>query len=179
MEMFGCILSLDTFVLCEHILWKNKAFHTWKGFCLYECFCYFQNYLPSPHPISFIFGVFLKKKLNLLMSALFPQIQINMQRKMRFTGIVTQGASRMGTAEFIKAFKVASSLDGKTYTMYRTEGERKDRVRRRNTTQQNQCTVVHTSICFKLFYWPSFVERCASQDTSTQIHITHHYVSER
>lgn len=55
-----------------------------------------------------------------------------MQRKMRFTGIVTQGASRIGTAEFIKAFKVASSLDGKTYTMYRTEGERKDRVRRHN-----------------------------------------------
>ncbi|TKS73959.1 EGF-like repeat and discoidin I-like domain-containing protein 3 [Collichthys lucidus] len=57
-----------------------------------------------------------------------PWIEINMQRKMRFTGIVTQGASRIGTAEFIKAFKVASSLDGKTYTMYRTEGERKDRV---------------------------------------------------
>ncbi|KAG7237152.1 hypothetical protein INR49_032753, partial [Caranx melampygus] len=34
-------------------------------------------------------------------------------------------ASRMGTAEFIKAFKVASSLDGKTYTMYRTEGQRR------------------------------------------------------
>lgn len=66
------------------------------------------------------------------MSALSLQFQINMQRKMRFTGIVTQGASRIGTAEFIKAFKVASSLDGKTYTMYRTEGERKDRVRRHN-----------------------------------------------
>lgn len=49
---------------------------------------------------------------------------------MRFTGIVTQGASRIGTAEFIKAFKVASSLDGKTYTMYRTEGERGDHVGR-------------------------------------------------
>lgn len=47
---------------------------------------------------------------------------------MRFSGIVTQGASRMGTAEFIKAFKVASSLDGKTYTMYRTEGQSKDQV---------------------------------------------------
>lgn len=53
-----------------------------------------------------------------------------MQRKMRFTGIVTQGASRMGTAEFIKAFKVASSLDGKMYTMYRTEGQTSDHVRR-------------------------------------------------
>ncbi|XP_069551498.1 milk fat globule EGF and factor V/VIII domain containing b isoform X3 [Brachyistius frenatus] len=57
-----------------------------------------------------------------------PWIELNMQRKMRFTGIVTQGASRMGTAEFIKAFKVASSLDGKTYTMYRREGQRRDNV---------------------------------------------------
>ncbi|KAF1386499.1 hypothetical protein PFLUV_G00095480 [Perca fluviatilis] len=57
-----------------------------------------------------------------------PWIEINMQRKMRITGIVMQGASRIGTAEFIKAFKVASSLDGKTYTMYRTDGQRKDNV---------------------------------------------------
>lgn len=62
------------------------------------------------------------------MSALFLQSQIKMQRKMRFTGIVTQGASRIGTAEFIKAFKVASSLDGRTYTMFRTEGESSDHV---------------------------------------------------
>lgn len=53
-----------------------------------------------------------------------------MQRKMRFTGIVTQGASRIGTAEYIKAFKVASSLDGRTFVVYRTEGETRDHVRR-------------------------------------------------
>uniref|UniRef100_A0A9J7XID4 Milk fat globule EGF and factor V/VIII domain containing b n=2 Tax=Cyprinus carpio TaxID=7962 RepID=A0A9J7XID4_CYPCA len=52
-----------------------------------------------------------------------PWIEVNLQRKMRFTGIITQGASRMGTAEFIKSFKVASSLDGRTYTMYRAEGQ--------------------------------------------------------
>ncbi|ROL43955.1 EGF-like repeat and discoidin I-like domain-containing protein 3 [Anabarilius grahami] len=57
-----------------------------------------------------------------------PWIEINLQRKMRFTGIITQGASRMGTAEFIKAFKVASSLDGRTYTMYRLEGQSKDLI---------------------------------------------------
>ncbi|XP_056595274.1 milk fat globule EGF and factor V/VIII domain containing b isoform X1 [Triplophysa dalaica] len=57
-----------------------------------------------------------------------PWIQINTQRKMRFTGIITQGASRIGTAEFIKTFKVASSLDGRTYTMYRSEGQNKDVV---------------------------------------------------
>lgn len=67
-----------------------------------------------------------------LISALF---QINVQRKMRFTGIVTQGASRMATAEFIKAFKVASSLDGRTYAVYRTEGERRDHVRRLRSTK--------------------------------------------
>lgn len=47
---------------------------------------------------------------------------------MRFTGLVTQGASRMGYAEFIKAFKVASSVDGRTYTVYRAEGERSNHV---------------------------------------------------
>jgi len=52
-----------------------------------------------------------------------------MQKKMRLTGIITQGASRMGTAEYIKVFKVASSFDGKTYTVYRADGQRKDRVR--------------------------------------------------
>ncbi|XP_029697514.1 milk fat globule EGF and factor V/VIII domain containing b [Takifugu rubripes] len=57
-----------------------------------------------------------------------PWIQVNMQRKMRLTGIVTQGASRIGSAEYIKVFKVASGLDGRTFTMYRTEGETRDHV---------------------------------------------------
>ncbi|XP_034031812.1 milk fat globule EGF and factor V/VIII domain containing b isoform X3 [Thalassophryne amazonica] len=57
-----------------------------------------------------------------------PWIEINMQRKMRFTGIVTQGASRVGTAEFIKAFKVASSLDGRTYTVYKKDGKKSEHV---------------------------------------------------
>lgn len=47
---------------------------------------------------------------------------------MRFTGLVTQGASRMGSSEFIKAFKVASSLDGRSYTVFRAEGENSDHV---------------------------------------------------
>lgn len=77
--------------------------------------------------------LFISQVLKGLFSRLFSHYQINMQRKMRLTGIVTQGASRMGSAEFIKAFKVASSLDGKTYTMYRTEGQRKDHVWRCNS----------------------------------------------
>ncbi|XP_066557690.1 lactadherin isoform X2 [Amia ocellicauda] len=57
-----------------------------------------------------------------------PWIEINLQRKMRLSGIITQGASRMGTAEYIKSFKVTSSFDGKTYTIYKTEGQKKDKV---------------------------------------------------
>ncbi|XP_067105088.1 lactadherin-like isoform X2 [Osmerus mordax] len=57
-----------------------------------------------------------------------PWIEINLQKKMRLTGIISQGASRMGTAEFIKAFKVAASFDGKTYTTFRSEGQRRDKV---------------------------------------------------
>ncbi|KAL7885604.1 hypothetical protein AOLI_G00058990 [Acnodon oligacanthus] len=57
-----------------------------------------------------------------------PWIEINMERKMRFTGIITQGASRMGTAEYVKSFKVASSLDGRTYTIYRAEDQKVNTV---------------------------------------------------
>lgn len=57
-----------------------------------------------------------------------PWIEIDVQKKMRLTGIITQGASRMGTAEFIKAFKLSSSLDGQSYTPYRAEGQRRDKV---------------------------------------------------
>ncbi|XP_011486550.1 EGF-like repeat and discoidin I-like domain-containing protein 3 isoform X1 [Oryzias latipes] len=57
-----------------------------------------------------------------------PWIEINMQKKMRLTGIITQGASRMGAAEYIKNFKVASSLDGISYITYKAEGQRRDKV---------------------------------------------------
>lgn len=48
---------------------------------------------------------------------------------MRLTGIITQGASRLGTAEYIKAFKVASSLDGNSYITYKVDGQQRDKVR--------------------------------------------------
>lgn len=48
---------------------------------------------------------------------------------MRLTGIITQGASRMGTAEYIKAYKVASSLDGNTYTILKVQGQWRDKVK--------------------------------------------------
>ncbi|CAG5859075.1 unnamed protein product [Menidia menidia] len=57
-----------------------------------------------------------------------PWIEINMQKKMRLTGIITQGASRMGAAEYIKAFKVAASLDGVSYITYRADAPRRDKI---------------------------------------------------
>ncbi|KAM9816258.1 milk fat globule EGF and factor V/VIII domain containing b isoform X3 [Syngnathus typhle] len=57
-----------------------------------------------------------------------PWLEVNLQRKMRITGLVTQGASRVGSAEYIKTFKVASSLDGKTYTLYRSQDQTKDQI---------------------------------------------------
>ncbi|XP_041074370.1 EGF-like repeat and discoidin I-like domain-containing protein 3 isoform X3 [Polyodon spathula] len=57
-----------------------------------------------------------------------PWIEVNLKEKMRVSGIITQGASRMGTAEFVKSFKVASSFDGKTFTIYRAAGQRRDMV---------------------------------------------------
>ncbi|XP_029904248.1 lactadherin-like isoform X1 [Myripristis murdjan] len=57
-----------------------------------------------------------------------PWIEIDLQKTMRLTGIITQGASRMGSAEFIKAFKVSTSVDGEAYITYRVDGQRKDKV---------------------------------------------------
>ena len=51
-----------------------------------------------------------------------------MQKKMRLMGIITQGASRMGAAEYIKAFKIATSFDGAAYSTYRVDGPRRDKV---------------------------------------------------
>lgn len=48
---------------------------------------------------------------------------------MRLTGIITQGASRMGTAEYIKAYKVSSSLDGNTYAALKVQGQWRDKVK--------------------------------------------------
>ncbi|XP_077375181.1 lactadherin-like isoform X1 [Festucalex cinctus] len=69
-----------------------------------------------------------------------PWIEVNMQKKMRLTGIITQGASRMGTAEYIKAFKVSSSFDGKTYVTYRMDGQRRDKVLVGNTDNDSTKT---------------------------------------
>jgi hypothetical protein len=56
-------------------------------------------------------------------------LQINLQRKMRVTGVITQGAKRIGSPEYIKSYKIAYSNDGKTWAMYKVKGTSEDMVR--------------------------------------------------
>ena len=48
-------------------------------------------------------------------SVLPALVQVNLMRKMWVTGVVTQGASRAGSAEYLKTFKVAYSTDGRQF----------------------------------------------------------------
>lgn len=56
-------------------------------------------------------------------------LQINLQRRMRVTGLITQGAKRIGSPEYIKSYKVAYSDDGKTWRTYKVKGKDGDMVR--------------------------------------------------
>ncbi|XP_028921673.1 lactadherin isoform X2 [Ornithorhynchus anatinus] len=55
-------------------------------------------------------------------------IQVNLLRKTRVTGIVTQGASRAGSAEYLRTFRVAYSLDGHDFAFIRDPEEKRDKV---------------------------------------------------
>lgn len=57
----------------------------------------------------------------------FPQI--NLLRRMRVTGLITQGAKRIGSPEYVKSYKVAYSNDGKTWRTYKVKGKDEDMVR--------------------------------------------------
>ncbi|XP_054569309.1 lactadherin isoform X3 [Eptesicus fuscus] len=57
-----------------------------------------------------------------------PWIQVNLLRRMQVTGVVTQGASRAGRAEYVKMFKVAYSLDGKKFKFIQEEGDSGDKI---------------------------------------------------
>uniref|UniRef100_A0A8C3LIA4 Milk fat globule-EGF factor 8 protein n=1 Tax=Chrysolophus pictus TaxID=9089 RepID=A0A8C3LIA4_CHRPC len=57
-----------------------------------------------------------------------PWIQANLLRKMRLTGIVTQGARRVGKAEYVRAYKVAYSLDGREFTFCKDEKLNTDKI---------------------------------------------------
>uniref|UniRef100_A0A8C4WA10 EGF like repeats and discoidin domains 3 n=1 Tax=Gopherus evgoodei TaxID=1825980 RepID=A0A8C4WA10_9SAUR len=58
----------------------------------------------------------------------WPWIQINLQRKMRVTGVITQGAKRIGSPEYIKSYKIAYSNDGKSWLTYKVKGTNEDMV---------------------------------------------------
>ncbi|XP_040010635.1 EGF-like repeat and discoidin I-like domain-containing protein 3 [Xiphias gladius] len=58
----------------------------------------------------------------------WPWIQINLQRRMRVTGLITQGAKRIGSPEYVKSYKVAYSDDGKTWRTYKVKGKDEDMV---------------------------------------------------
>ena len=47
---------------------------------------------------------------------------------MRVTGLITQGAKRIGSPEYVKSYKVASSDDGKTWRTYKVKGTDGDMV---------------------------------------------------
>ncbi|XP_070256401.1 lactadherin isoform X2 [Myotis yumanensis] len=57
-----------------------------------------------------------------------PWIQVNLLRRMQVSGVVTQGASRAGRAEYVKAFKVAYSLDGKKFKFIQDDGNSGDKI---------------------------------------------------
>ncbi|KAM5292288.1 lactadherin [Ctenodactylus gundi] len=57
-----------------------------------------------------------------------PWIQVNLLRKMWVTGVVTQGASLAGSAQYLKTFKVAYSLDGRKFYFLQDEEGSGDKV---------------------------------------------------
>uniref|UniRef100_A0A1A8S5I8 EGF-like repeats and discoidin I-like domains 3b n=2 Tax=Nothobranchius rachovii TaxID=451742 RepID=A0A1A8S5I8_9TELE len=58
----------------------------------------------------------------------WPWIQINLLRRMRVTGLITQGAKRIGSPEYVKSYKVAYSDDGKTWRTYKVKGKDEDKI---------------------------------------------------
>ncbi|XP_072372325.1 EGF-like repeat and discoidin I-like domain-containing protein 3 isoform X4 [Scyliorhinus torazame] len=62
----------------------------------------------------------------------WPWIQINLQRTIRITGLISQGAKRLGSPEYVKSYKIAYSGDGKTWTTYKVKGTYEDLVFRGN-----------------------------------------------
>ncbi|XP_051004713.1 lactadherin isoform X2 [Acomys russatus] len=50
-----------------------------------------------------------------------PWIQVNLLRKMRVSGVMTQGARRALRMEYLKTFKVAFSLDGRKFVFIQDE----------------------------------------------------------
>ncbi|XP_049762052.1 lactadherin isoform X1 [Elephas maximus indicus] len=69
-----------------------------------------------------------------------PWIQVNLLRKMWVTGVVTQGASRVGSAEYLRTFKVAYSLDGHKFQFIQDAEGLRDKVFVGNVNNNGQKT---------------------------------------
>ncbi|XP_076980275.1 lactadherin isoform X2 [Tamandua tetradactyla] len=57
-----------------------------------------------------------------------PWIQVNLLRRMRVSGVVTQGAKHMGSAQYLKSFKVAYSTDGRNFQYIQDTDGTRDKV---------------------------------------------------
>lgn len=88
--------------------------------------------------------------------------QINLQRRMRVTGLITQGAKRIGSPEYVKSYKVAYSDDGKTWRTYKVKGKDEDMVSETHTWEQKH-RHTHTMVMSPLF--PFSYSICNTQTT--------------
>ncbi|XP_067114807.1 EGF-like repeat and discoidin I-like domain-containing protein 3 [Osmerus mordax] len=75
----------------------------------------------------------------------WPWIQVNLLRRMRVTGAITQGARRRGSSEFVKSYKMAYSDDGRTWRMAKVQGSTQDRIFRGNADSNSPVTNVFSS----------------------------------
>ncbi|XP_069767955.1 lactadherin-like [Narcine bancroftii] len=57
-----------------------------------------------------------------------PWFQVNLLRKMRITGVITQGALAVGAPEYIKIFKIAFSSDGVNFSILKDSDKNKDKL---------------------------------------------------
>ncbi|XP_049325040.1 EGF-like repeat and discoidin I-like domain-containing protein 3 isoform X1 [Astyanax mexicanus] len=62
-----------------------------------------------------------------------PWLQVNLERRLRVTGLITQGAKRIGSPEFVKSYKVAYSDDGKTWSTVKLKNTEEDMIFTGNT----------------------------------------------
>ncbi|XP_053221313.1 lactadherin isoform X1 [Podarcis raffonei] len=69
-----------------------------------------------------------------------PWIQVNLMRKMRVSGLATQGARRVGRLEYVRAYKVAYSLDGREFVYIKDEEQDHDKVYTGNTDYEDTVT---------------------------------------
>lgn len=56
---------------------------------------------------------------------------------MRITGVITQGAKRIGSPEYIKSYKIAYSNDGKLWSTYKVKRTTEDMVSQFNKYKSN------------------------------------------